>query len=132
MVEQVAEEECIETFEACADGSFRKVELGEGLDSAVGGMDSIEEVAQEQEEVLLAQRRKPASQHSCTHVLLARGSDGKLSCPTHRKARDPQGCPWLYKQSANGESSDPSEWILNKHELASNTFKCTRDAITYN
>ena len=25
LVEQVAEEECIETFEACADGSFRKV-----------------------------------------------------------------------------------------------------------
>ena len=127
LVEQVAEEECIETFEACADGSFRKVELGEGLDSAVGGMDSIEEVAQEQEEVLLAQRKKPASRHSCTQVLLARGSDGKLSCPTHRRARDPQGCPWLYKQSANGESSDPSEWIPDKHELASNTFKCTRD-----
>ena len=60
-------------------------------------------------------------------MLLARGSDGKLSCPTHRRARDPQGCPWLYKQSANGESSDPSEWIPDKHELASNTFKCTRD-----
>ena len=88
---------------SCDDGSFERVKDENGLGS-------VEEEVQEFEEVVMAHSGKAGSHRSCAHVLVAEGPDGKISCPTHRRANEPHGCPWLYKQSGEDEVTDPAAW----------------------
>ena len=70
----------------------------------------------------MAHSRKAGSHRSCAHVLVAERRDGKISCPTHRRANEPHGCPWLYKQSGEDEVTDPAAWTTESLELCGNVF----------